>query len=216
MPSLVAIGAVVVEICFQFVTWSWRDDVTSTCLISLIWLNCSRCTCLPNLVVIGLIEMEISILISIFAWRTWKNLAYCLDPPYSEIFKIGNTDLQFRSPLYDSQKNEKKKNTGNCKALCVSRTPKQLDKETFKKLLCFLNIQQELPIPVFLNITFKFTFCYRHIEKSYSKQDNSYKFGDDEVPLSNCLWPAKNRLLCKAVNTNRFRTVLLPRSTLLF
>ena len=32
----------------------WRNDVTSTCLICLIWINCSRCTCLPNLVIIGL------------------------------------------------------------------------------------------------------------------------------------------------------------------
>ena len=38
-----------------------------------------------------------------------------------EIFKIKNTDLQFRSPGHDWQKNEKmRKNTGNCKTLYVS------------------------------------------------------------------------------------------------
>ena len=31
------------------------------------------------------------------------------------------TDLQFRSPGYGWWKNEKKKNAGNCNALCVSR-----------------------------------------------------------------------------------------------
>ena len=37
-----------------------------------------------------------------------------------QLFKITNTDLQFRSPDSGWQKNEKKKkNTGNCKALCV-------------------------------------------------------------------------------------------------
>ena len=41
-------------------------------------------------------------------------------PPYCEIFKIRNTDLQFRSPGYGWQRNNKKKNTGNCKASYVS------------------------------------------------------------------------------------------------
>ena len=44
---------------------------------------------------------------------------------HTEIFKIRNTDLQFQSPGYGWQKNEKKKdekkNTGNCKALRISR-----------------------------------------------------------------------------------------------
>ena len=46
-------------------TWSWRDDITSTYLMSLIWVNSSRCTCLPNLGIMDLMEMEITILISI-------------------------------------------------------------------------------------------------------------------------------------------------------
>ena len=40
-----------------------------------------------------------------------------------DIFKIRNTDLQFRSLENVCQKNEKKKkkkDRGNCKALCVS------------------------------------------------------------------------------------------------
>ena len=32
-----------------------------------------------------------------------------------------NVDLQLQSPGYSWQKNEKKKNTGNCKALCILR-----------------------------------------------------------------------------------------------
>ena len=39
-------------------------------------------------------------------------------------FKIRNTDLQSCSSGYGWQKNEKKENTGNCKALCVSRKRK--------------------------------------------------------------------------------------------
>ena len=46
----------------------WGNKVTSTHLISLIGANSFRCTSLPNLVVIGLIEMEISILILILTW----------------------------------------------------------------------------------------------------------------------------------------------------
>ena len=47
-----------------------------------------------------------------------KNWTHSLDPPYCDIRKIRNTDLQFRSPGYAWQKHEKKKeqkkNTGNC------------------------------------------------------------------------------------------------------
>ena len=50
------------------VTWHWQDDVTSTCLISLICVSSCRCTCLSNLVVIGLMKMKISILILILTW----------------------------------------------------------------------------------------------------------------------------------------------------
>ena len=32
------------------ITWSWRDDITRTCLISLIWAKSPGCTCLSNLV----------------------------------------------------------------------------------------------------------------------------------------------------------------------
>ena len=71
LPSLLIIGTVVVE---MFVTWSWRDDFTRTCLVCLIQVNSRRCICLSNLLVKGLIEMEISILISILTWIPWKNL----------------------------------------------------------------------------------------------------------------------------------------------
>ena len=65
--------------------------------------------CLSNLMVIDFLEMEIPILISIFTWKSWTHR---LGPPYWEIFKIWNTDLQFQSPGHGWQKNEKEtKNT---------------------------------------------------------------------------------------------------------
>ena len=48
--------------------------------------------------IIGLVEMEISILISILTWIPRKNWTHHLDPPYGDIFKIWKTDLQFWSP----------------------------------------------------------------------------------------------------------------------
>ena len=60
--------------CFYFIMWSWCDDVISTCLISLIWVKSSRCTCLPNLAAIGLMDMDISILMSILEWLPRKKL----------------------------------------------------------------------------------------------------------------------------------------------
>ena len=94
--------------------WSWRYYITSTSLISLIWVKSCKFTCLLNLVTIDLIEMEISILISNLTWTSWKKLN---SQSRSAIFKITDTDLQFQSPGYDWQEN---KNTGNCKAFCVS------------------------------------------------------------------------------------------------
>ena len=76
-------------------------------LISFIWVSSPRCTCFPNLVVRGLMEIAISILILVLTWIRWK-----------KFFQIRNTDLQFRSSGDGWQKNEKKKenSTGNCKA----------------------------------------------------------------------------------------------------
>ena len=54
---------------------------------------------------------------------TLENAGHFFKPPPSWIFKIMNTDLQFRSPGYDRQKNKKKKkNMGNCKAFRVDTT----------------------------------------------------------------------------------------------
>ena len=61
---------------------------------------------------IGLMEMEISVLISRLTWIPWKKLTHCLDPPYWGIFKVRNTDLQFWSPGKGEQKN-----SANCKAI---------------------------------------------------------------------------------------------------
>ena len=59
---------------FWFVTWCWSGDVITNCLISLIWVNSSICTSSPNLVVIGRIEIEISIIWSILSWILQKKL----------------------------------------------------------------------------------------------------------------------------------------------
>ena len=75
---------------------------------------------LPNLVIVGFIEIEILILISKPTWIPWKKLKSLPDPPYYKIFKIKNGNLQFLSLGYRWQKREKK-NTSNCKAFCVSR-----------------------------------------------------------------------------------------------
>ena len=40
--------------------------------------------------VIGLMEMEISVLISRLTWIPWKKLTHCLDPPYWGIFSQEN------------------------------------------------------------------------------------------------------------------------------
>ena len=71
-------------------------SITSTCLINSIWVNSSKCTCLPNLVVIGLMEMEISILISILIWITREKLKL---PSPSTIFRnFQNQEYQFTIP----------------------------------------------------------------------------------------------------------------------
>ena len=64
----------------------------------------SRCTCLPNLVIIGHIEMEISILNSILTWIPWNKLNSPPSRPYCNIFKIRNTYLEILSPRTGWQK----------------------------------------------------------------------------------------------------------------
>ena len=85
--------------------------------------------------IISLIEIEISIPISVLTWIPWKKLSSPLDPPYCEIFKIRNTDLEFGSPRYVWHKHKNKKNTSNCKALCLSRKCKKC----FLKHLAFIS-----------------------------------------------------------------------------
>ena len=67
--------------------------------------------------IIGLIEIEARVLISNLTGILWKKLNSRPRPVVP--FKIRNTDLQFRSPRYDWQKN--KNNTNNYKAFCVLR-----------------------------------------------------------------------------------------------
>ena len=78
------------------IMWLWRYDATNTCLISLIWVNFCRCTCLPYLVVRDFMEMEISILISILTWITWEKLDSLPRSAISRDFQIKNTNLQFQ------------------------------------------------------------------------------------------------------------------------
>ena len=68
--------------------------------------------------------MEKSILISVLHEHLGESWANLLSARYWKIFKTRNTDLQIQSPGHGwqkSKKKEKKKNTGICKALCVSR-----------------------------------------------------------------------------------------------
>ena len=66
-----------------------------------------------------LIEIEISILTLILTRIPW--IIHRLDPPCCKVFKTRNSNLQLQNPGYGRQKNNnKKKNTGECKAFCVS------------------------------------------------------------------------------------------------
>ena len=99
------------------VMWLWRDEIIIACLISLIWVNFSRCTYLPTLLVVGLMEIDISVLISILTWIPQKSWTHGLNPPYWEIFKIRNTNIQERL-------NEK--NLNSCKAICFTSKRKKI------------------------------------------------------------------------------------------
>ena len=84
-------------------------------------VNSYRCIPLPNLVVISLMKMEISILISILTCILWKKLNSL---PRSIIlidFENQENDLQFGGPGHDYQKsNHNKKHTGYREASWVS------------------------------------------------------------------------------------------------
>ena len=117
------------DIMLLFATWSWRYDVTSTCLINLIWVKSRRCTCLPNLVIIGLMEI----------WDI-NSLINC----YMDFLKTAELTifichiarfLKSRIPIYNSKVLEttgrktrriRRKNTGNCKGFCNSRNRKSV------------------------------------------------------------------------------------------
>ena len=83
---------------FFFFTWSWRKDVTSTYLIRLIWVKSFRCTYLPILVIIGFIEMEISIFILILTWIPWKKLNSPLLPAI--LLYFWNQEHRFTIPKF--------------------------------------------------------------------------------------------------------------------
>ena len=117
--------------------WSWYYDDISNCLISFVWVNSCKCTCLLNLVIIDLIEMKISILRSILTWILLKKLSSLSRSAIWRDFKIRKSDLKFRSLRYGWQKNEKKEknNRGNYKVFCVSWKPNNL---SFGKNVLFL------------------------------------------------------------------------------
>ena len=58
-------------------------------LISFIWVSSPRCTCFPNLVVIGLMEIAISILILVLTWIRWKKFSKSGIPIYN--FEVPET-----------------------------------------------------------------------------------------------------------------------------
>ena len=121
-----AIDTLVVE----YNVFIFSSDVTSICLISPIWVKCCRCTCLPSLVILGLVEIEISILIPVLTWIPWENLNSPLRSAICNIFNIRNNDLQSKVSYgwpNTEKKEKKKKNTGTCKALCVSRKRKKYE-----------------------------------------------------------------------------------------
>lgn len=116
LPGLVAKDTLVVEIYFfKFLTWSWWDDVNSTCLINLIWVNSSRCTSLPYLLLLGLMKTKIPILM----WIPMKRLN--LTHRSAILRDFSNQGYRFTSPGHGWQKSNKStKKKGNCKGLQVS------------------------------------------------------------------------------------------------
>ena len=107
LSNLVAIGidSLMVEIkWFCFVIWSWCDDFASTCFISFIWIKSCSCTCLPHLVVIGLLEMQILILISNITWIHRKNRNSSPRSLISRDFQSQNTCLELQNPWMFWQK----------------------------------------------------------------------------------------------------------------
>ena len=103
------------------------EELTSTCLISLIWVSSSRCTCLPNLMVICLMVMKIQFLNQFLREYLGKSWNHRSGPPYWEIFKIRNINLQFRSPRHSWQKNNNNNDNSknNCKVPCASHKRKK-------------------------------------------------------------------------------------------
>ena len=101
LPSLVFINTLVLEIWFEFVTWSWCDDVTIICLISHIWVKSCRCTKFGDhrSCINGNTSVGIKSYIDTF-FNCWT---HHLDPPNCKIFKIRNTNLQFWNPGYCRQ-----------------------------------------------------------------------------------------------------------------
>ena len=118
---------------FYSVTWFWRDFVTSTCFISLIWVYSCRCTYLPKLVVISLIEMEIAIVISILTWKTWKKLNST--PRSTIIARSSKSGI----PIYNSEVpntagRKMRRTQANCKEFYVSRKRNKIYNDKYEAL----------------------------------------------------------------------------------
>lgn len=98
------------KLCFSpsHVVLTWCDV-----LISFIWVNSFRCTCLQHLVVIGHLEMELSILVLIHIWIPQKKL---YSPPGSTMLKhFQNYECQF--PILKSRESLDKGRKSNSKVL---------------------------------------------------------------------------------------------------
>ena len=111
-----------------------------------------------------------------------------LNLPYRQIFKIRNTDLQFLSPKYGRQKNEKKKKTGNRKAFCVShkrnKNNKTIETNNENKphlMRCYppIKIYSHISTNVFnepLNFQVLMIIYFNHISRSNTNLKNSVKW----------------------------------------
>ena len=118
-PNIVIIALAEKKLLHLFkVTWSWPDGVISTCMISLIWVNSCRYTCLPNLMDIGLMEMEISIL-------TWIPRKKLNSPSRSAILSDFRS-LEYRFTIPKPRKSIDEERKGHFKALCFTSNRNKL------------------------------------------------------------------------------------------
>ena len=128
---------------------------SSNYLISLIWIKSCRYSCLPNFVIIGLIDMAMSILISTLTWKSWKKLNSLLQSAILQDFL--NHEYQFTFPKSQIQLAENR------------------DGEEHRQLQSALRLMQMQSIGS-LNNRFKIYSCLDWFVKSLSPQKSQNIF----------------------------------------